>query len=893
MHRILLFCVGLAGVCCHSSVLAVGERPEDRGAAAAWQAIGRLGTTVSVLDIIAHPDDEDGGTLTYLARGVGVRVMQLSLTRGEGGADLIAPFFFNELGVLRTLEFLEATRYYGTELYFTRAADYGFSKTVDEALKTWRGAETLLRDVVRLIRRERPTIIIARFRGDRHDGHGHHQLAGVIARQAYEAAADPGRFPDQIEEGLRPWRAKKLYGGNINPRWREEDKDAWTVVIDSGKYDPLLGRSYYQIARHGYGFHRSQGIMNHEAAAGPRKAYYRLVATSIPEYEPVKEDSMLDGLGEGFAGLRDLWIGPRPSWLDEWLTRIDRRVRVARDQFDALDPSASVDGLLAAQLLCEGVLLRLSLPSVAKSGAEVRFVLERKKRDFERAIVAALGLELEVSVGRSGLRSSSPYSRSTTFRRATPGQSFDVEVRLVSRSSIPVTPESVTLQTPDGWTTSSGDAALVAPLGEGDAFTKRFRVEVAKDAEPTRPYWHRSSLRESIYELREPRYLGLPFSPPPLSGRMVVSVADTEITLSSPALVTRRSLEFGTRHPPLVVAPAVSVRFEMAHGVLPFSREEYPLSVVVESCVDGACEGSLSLSVPQGWSVDPAESRFSFVREGEEATFAFVLRPGTVAAGKAFTIKAVAEHGGRRYSEGFVEIGARDVGTYDWYDSAEHVVRAVDVEIAESLRIGYVMGSGDEVPASLGFLGIVPTMLAARDLASGDLAGFDAIVVGVRAYAVRDDVRTHNARLLSYVEEGGVVIVQYQTPEFDENFGPFPYTMRRPEEVSEEDAKVTILAPKNPIFTTPNRITDADFSNWIEQRGSKFWRTWDARYEPLLECHDTGQEPQKGGMLYVRYGKGAYVYSAYAWYRQLPNGVPGAFRIYANMLSLARSLKER
>ena len=854
----------------------------------------RLRRTVSVLDIVAHPDDEDGGTLTYLSRGLGARGMQLSLTRGEGGADLIAPFFFEELGVLRTLEFLEAARYYGTELYFTRAADYGYSKTIAEALKTWNGAEMLLRDTVRLIRRERPTIIIARFRGDRHDGHGHHQLAGVIARQAYEAAADPARFPEQIEEGLRPWRAKKLYGGNILPGRREEDRSAWTVVVDSGEYDPLLGRSYHQIARHGYGFHRSQGVMSHEAASGPREAYYRLVATSIPGYEPVREDSMLDGLGTGFGGLRQLWIGPPPAWIDRWMSRIDRHLRVTRDQFEALDPSASVKRLLEAQLLCEGALLRLALPSVMKSGAEVRFVLERKKRDFQRAIATALGLELEVSVGRSGPRSSSPFSRSTTFRRATPGQSFDVQLRLVSRSSIPVTPRSVTLETPEGWRTSSDDVALGQPLGSNEAFTKRFRVEVAKNAEPTRPYWRRSAPGDSIYELRDPRHLGLPFGPPPVWGRVIVSVADAEVEMSAPALLTRRSLEFGTWHPPVVVAPPLSVRFESSHGVLPVDREEYPLSAVVESCVDGACEGTVSLAVPEGWSVDPAEFGFSFVRDGEEATFAFVARPRAVAAGDSFTVKAVVEHGGRSYSEAVIEIGARDVGVTDWYEPAEHAVRAVDMEIAKDLRIGYVMGSGDDIPASLRFLGVSPPMLGESEIASGNLGVFDPLVVGVRVYAVREDVRTHNARLLRYVESGGVMIVQYQTPEFDRSFGPFPYTMgRRPEEVSEEDAEVTILAPGNPIFTTPNRITDVDFAGWTEQRGSKFWRTWDERYQPLLECHDTGQAPQKGGMLYARYGRGVYIYSAYAWYRQLPNGVPGAFRIYANMLSLARNLKDR
>ncbi len=286
----------------------------------------------------------------------------------------------------------------------------------------------------------------------------------------------------------------------------------------------------------------------------------------------------------------------------------------------------------------------------------------------------------------------------------------------------------------------------------------------------------------------------------------------------------------------------------------------------------------------------PVGHDLHFDKEDEEANVRFVLRVPADATEGEFPMRAVVEYAGREFTSGYQTITARDLGRMNRYREAVHVVRTADIRMLGTPRVGYIMGSGDDVPQSLGMLEIQPQMLTGTELAGSDLSAFDVILVGVRAYAVRPDIRKYNARLLDYVRQGGVLIVQYQTPEFDNNYGPYPYQMgRRPEEVSEEDATVTILEPDHPLFATPNRITSADFEGWLEQRGSKFWTTWDERYVPLLECHDTGQEPQRGGMLIARHGQGVYVYSAYAWYRQLPHGVTGAFRLFANMLSLPRS----
>jgi hypothetical protein len=364
------------------------------------------------------------------------------------------------------------------------------------------------------------------------------------------------------------------------------------------------------------------------------------------------------------------------------------------------------------------------------------------------------------------------------------------------------------------------------------------------------------------------------------------------IKVKGPVRILKRDPTYGALTPPLVVTPAISVRFTSNHGIIPLGQRDYKVSVAVRSSVKGPAEGSLHLQLPSGWRSTPESASFAFVKEDEEEIYGFTVSVPANLREQAYSLEAVARYDGRDYREGYITITARDVDRFNLYQPASHQLSAVDVEVADNLRLGYVMGSGDEIPQALGLLGIKPDMLGPQDLATANLDAYDAVILGVRAYAVRPDVKTYNGRLLDYVKNGGVLVVQYQTPEFDHNYGPYPYTQNRPEEVSEEDARVTILAPDNPIFNTPNKITGKDFDGWVEQRGSKFLRTWDERYIPLVESHDQGQEPQEGGWMYAPYGDGVYIYSAYAWYRQLPYAVPGAFRLYANMISLRRTLAE-
>lgn len=860
----------------------------DRGAAGVSQSLQQLQTTATVLHVVAHPDDEDGGMLTYCARGLGARTTLFSMTRGEGGANLISSNFFDELGILRTLEHLEAARYYGINLRYSHAVDYGFSKTLDEALDQWSGGGPILEDLVRVVRQEHPDVIVARFRGDARDGHGHHQLSGVLAQHVLEAAADPDRFPEQIAAGLHPWKPRKLYANNIHPRWRPEDQNVWTIAVPTGEFHPVLGRSYAQIARHGLGFQRSQGISGHDGPAGESQSYYRLTRPD-PGPSPVREVSFFDGIDTSITGLAQTVGANPPAWLGDGLSRIQAAVNGAVEKYNLREPGRIVSELTQGLEQTRRLLARIAdstLPPDVRQ--HLALVLGRKESQFADALRRCLGLDLAViaDASQSALEPNPFGFRESTFHSAIPGQELAVRVRVVNRSRIPLTVTAARLQLPAHWSTTPLTEPATS-LKYNIPWTADFAVKVGDNAVTERPYWRRDSIREPYYHIDRPAEAGLPLGQETqVRGQVTIRVEDVEFSLEEEARVSFRDPGFGLISDRLTIVPRLSVSFDAEYGIVPRSVRRYPVRVVVRSQAVSGSQGTLRLKLPTGFASEPQEQEFSIARAGEEQSREFLVAIPEQSEEGEITVQAVAECNGKMFAEGYTTITARDLGRNYFFRPALKRLRVVDVKVAEGLRVGYVMGSGDNVPLALGELGVQTHLLDSADLATGDLGQFDAIVIGVRAYAVRSDLEASNARLLQYVHDGGTLVVQYQTPEFDRNFGPYPYKMgNNPEEVSEEDAVVTLLDPGHPLMTSPNQITSADFDGWAEQRGSKFWQTWDDRYVPLWECHDRGQPAQKGGMLYTRYGKGAYLYSAYAWYRQLPMGVPGAYRIYANLIS--------
>jgi LmbE family N-acetylglucosaminyl deacetylase len=886
----------------------------DRGAAALWQSLQKLHTRTSLLMVTAHPDDEDGGMLTYESRGQGARVTLLTLNRGEGGANVMSSDYFDALGLVRTEELLAADRYYGTQQFWTRVCDYGFSKTKEEALDKW-GHDRVLADVVRVVRMTRPLVITSVFVGGRTDGHGNHQVAGQMAQEAFKAAGDPTMFPEQIKEGLRPWKPMKDYArvpfspitdkgifdyadGKFYPAEFRNYTDgsviqgalSASVEIPEGEYNPILGLTYAQISRLGLGQQKSQsggtGLPPAEAEMGPYHRFASVVSVSE------KEASFFDGIDTSLMGIASLAQGGDSAFLKDGLSQINSLVEKAMHDFSAQHPEAVAPTLASGLKRTRDLMEKVARSDLtADSKYDVTHELKVKQTQFGNALAESLGISVLATVAPEK-EPTGPFARffrnQPTFEVAIPGQKFWVSVHATNPTNLPVQLESAVLEAPmnEQWTVDPATQTGGALKGNQSADV-RFTVQAASNARFTRPYFTRSDIEKAYYDIEEPKDLDVPLAPYPLSAKLHFVFDGVPFELSQVVQSVKRVTGLGTVFEPLITGPAISVSIASQAGIVPLDAKSFQVTVDIHSNVKGPAKGTVTLDLPEGWKAPREE--FSTSKDGDDQTLTFHVTPAGLGE-KAYAITAVAAYDGHDYKEGYHTIGFPGLRPYNLYRASTYRTTGVDVKVAPGLNVGYIVGAGDDMPQSLVHLGINVHLLNAEDLARGNLSKFDAILLGVRTYAVREDLKIYNDRILEYVKNGGVVIVQYNTPEYDHNYGPYPYKMgSNPEEVTDEQSQVEILAPTNPVFTWPNRITAKDFENWVEERGSKFLESWDAAYEPLLETHDPGQAPQKGGLVYAKYGKGIYIYNAYAFYRQMPDGVPGAYRIFANMVSLAKN----
>lgn len=873
-----------------------GEMAGATNASEVWRALQRLQTTATVLHTVAHPDDENGALLTWLSRARGVRTGLYSTTRGEGGANLIGPELFDALGIVRTEEHLAAVRYYGIDLFFSSAVDFGYSKRLDETLEKW-DYQMLLEDMVRLIRYYRPDVILSRFQGNLQDGHGHHQVSGVVTLEAFRAAGDANRFPEHLSEGLQPWQPKKLY--ITRSRWRRsntETSDAPLLKIDTGEYNALLGLSYSQVARQGLSYQRSQGVGQTRASKGSAVTELRLVDTTLTEQRN-PEGSLFDGIDTTIVGMAKL---ANTVAVDAEFAQLQESIDAAVHAYDARHPWTIVphlaNGLKTVHRLMESI-QHIDLEDRTRS--HLLFLLRNKEQELMDAANAALGLSLEVLVQPEGAQEG--FFRSPeTFAVAIPGQKFSIGMRMVNPAPVATELVNAALHTPEGWRVhrvqEDSDGEGIIPIQTNEPISTLFEVEVAQDADYTQPYWTRASeYHDAVYTLKRPEFRFLPFASPEVHGLVTYRVDGVDFTVTQPAQTVSINRPWGERRRLLTVAPAISVSVSPRIGVIPISEPDmasaettFTATVEMLNNVKGEAEGILSLKLPDGWQASPENAPFAFTHEGASKTFSFQVSAKNIQAGREYAIQAIASYNGAEYTAGYQAIDHPDLEPRHLYRPAVMTLRSIPLKVPSNVSVGYIMGVGDRVPEALQQMGIDVEMLDREELRTGDLGRFDTILIGIRAYAVRQDLIAYNSRLLDYVHKGGNLIVQYQTPEFDAApFGPYPYTMgRRPEEVSEEDAQVTILMPDHPIFHHPNPITGADFEGWVEERGSKFLTEWDANYQALLTCNDREQAPQHGGFLTAKYGQGTYTYAAYAFYRQLPAGVAGAYRLFINMLTL-------
>ncbi|HEV3485172.1 MAG TPA: PIG-L family deacetylase [Vicinamibacterales bacterium] len=876
-----------------AGVVALGADAVDRsqaptGAAAVWEKIRKLETTASVMHTTAHPDDEHGGLLALLSRGRGVHVSMLTLTRGESGDNAIGPELFDALGLIRTEELLLANRYYGVDRqYFTSVVDYGFSKRLDETLEKW-GREPVLSDVVRIIRTERPLVLISRFQGNERDGHGNHQAAGLITQEAFKAAGDPAMFPEQLSSGLQPWQPLKLYMGGVRAN---ED---WTIRVDTGEYDPVIGESYQTIARLGLSFQRSQNGGRFVPQFGSSFSNCKRLAAVVDA--PAKEESFFDGIDVTIPGVYRALRKDTPSGAEQLLAGIDRHIKAAVSAFSWTDPSTAVPALARALAATRAATRTLRVDEDRGFGRlgqlnDVSYVLARKEEQLQEAITAALGITVTGVAQPVGTPDpAGPFAAPPEMGPVVPGQTIDVRTTFISRGPKGVKGVRVGLAGRGDWKLRGEVAPTDAAPNQPVVHT--LTVTVPADAPLTRPHFSRSSIQEARYTIEEATGMSDPRPRAPLEVLGHYEVDGVPITVRRPVTRLEANLPYGYDTRVLAIVPTISITATPEYAIVPMNAEQRTVSVKVEVLNNGPAkaEGTIHLDVPPSWTVEPSQHRFAFARAGERSLHAFAIRVPAL-EDRVYRVAAIARSGDQVYRTGYTAIRHRDLETRYLYRDATTTVRGVDVTIAPGLEVGYVMGIGDEVPAGLAQLGVDVQLLGRQDLATADLSRFDAIMTGTRAYAVREDLKTYNRRLLDYVREGGNLIVLYNTQEFVPNeHAPYPADLpRNAEEVSEEDSPVEIVEPSAAVFTTPNRITKADFDGWVEQRGSKFWTTWDPRYTPMIATWDKGQPPQKGGWLHARYGKGHYTYFAYAFHRQLPYGVPGAYRLLANLLSLKSS----
>ncbi len=857
--------------------------PEDRGATGLALALRRLQTIASALHTAAHPDDESTELLAYLARGEGARTAYLSLNRGEGGQNGIGPELWEGLGVIRTEELMAARKLDGAEQYFTRAFDFGYTRSAEETLQKW-NREEVLGDMVRVIRMMRPLVVINGFSGTGRDGHGQHQVAGMLTPEAVKAAADPNRFPEQIaKEGLQPWQVLKVYGrrfGQVGSGPRAE--------FDVGVYDPALGRSYAELAADGRSRHRSQDFGMIQSRGTQMRAFPRLESSvQVPE----AEKSLFTGIDVSVTGVAKFAGGQGERMLPA-LTKIEELARTALAEFRIGQPEAIAPHLAAG--LREVRALRATLGSMDPvSRATVDGMLARKEQEFNDALVKAHGVIVDAL---------------SNTEIVTPGESVDVTANVYlgrpgpgENGSSAASPK-IQLDTAGDWRVESiqgepeqrSNVPAFMRIREKPDFSARFRATVPENEPPTQPYWLTQPRTKDQFDWDSSMPRGLPFAPPIAHARVELTLSGERVVIDQPVEYRFADKTFGEIRRDLKVAPAVTLTVHPSLLIIPAGDADRPreISVEITHNASRATNGAVKLVAPQGWKVVSDDRPLNFTGQNEKTTRSFKVTPTPGASG-VFDLKAVAEapsgSEAREYDKGYSVISYPHIESHFIYRPATTKVEIFDVKVARDLKVGYVMGSGDDGALTLRQMGVNVKLINGAELASGDLSFYDTIVLGIRVYEVNEDVIANNKRLLDYVSQGGTLVVQYNKNEYAQgNFAPYPIRMSRGDRVTDENAPITVLAPDHPLFNFPNRITAEDWKGWTQERGLYFLSDWDARYTPLLASSDDPKNPLKGGQLIAQVGKGNYIYTAYSWFRQFPAGVPGAYRLFANLISYSK-----
>jgi LmbE family N-acetylglucosaminyl deacetylase len=804
--------------------------PEAMSGGEIQLALQKLNVLGRVLYIAAHPDDENTNLMAFWANGSLYETAYLSITRGDGGQNLIGPELRERLGVIRTEELLAARRLDHAQQFFSRAVDFGFSKTAEESLRIW-DHEKILSDVVWVIRKFRPDVVVTRFSPEDHLTHGHHTASAILAEEAFAAASDPSRFPEQLAL-VKPWRPTRLVW-NTSPFFftnRNLPFDPTGLTsLEAGGYNPLLGKAYTEIAAASVSMHKSQGV-GRPPLRGARKEYFKLL-----EGEP-----MTSGL---FDGIDTNWSRVANS------EPVAAKIRQIISEFRPANPAASVAELLE---------LRQALSELKDDDW-----VPEKKAELDQIVAACLGLHVEAS---------------TASATITPGQTAAIKLEAINRSNIPATLQEVRFPL-------SGDSTRIdAALPPNELVAKDVSCKVPENTPYSEPYWLRQPGTLGTFAVDDQKLIGLPENPPHLPMEIMLQVSGQELRYVVDTRYRTVDPVAGELRQSLVIAPPVFTDF--ANPVLMFATNQ-PKSVPVRVIAStGPVKGQLKLTAPDGWHVDPAAVQVDLKGANAETVAAFTVKPPE--QNSEGTLRAIASIDGREYSFGHVRISYPHIGVHILMPRAEVKVVRADIR-KKGERIGYISGAGDDVPESLQQIGYAVKMLTDGDITEKNLAQFSVVVLGIRAYNTDDRIFTWLPELFTYVKNGGVAIAQYNTTADlkTKEIAPYPLEISR-DRVTDENAEVRILAPNHPLVITPNKITSKDFNGWVQERGLYFPDKWDAAWTPILSCNDPKEKPLDGGLLVAKSGKGFFIYTSYSWFRQLPAGVPGAYRLFANMVSLGK-----
>jgi len=795
-------------------------------------ALDKLNVVGSALYIAAHPDDENTAFLAWLASERKVRTGYLSITRGDGGQNLIGSEKGDLLGVIRTQELLAARRIDGAEQFFTRAIDFGYTKNPEETFAIWNHKEVLY-DVVWVVRKFQPDVIVTRFPKNGDGGHGQHTASAILAEEAFHAAADPKRFPEQLAY-VKPWQAKRILWNAWRPELEKRTPEMPKLIsVDLGAYNPILGKAYSEIAADSRSMHKSQGFGSAERR-GTLPSYYEMIAGA-----PVERD-LFDGI--------DLTWKRIPG-----SDKVSALLNEARQAFDPANPAAIASILVSAHRALNAL---IAAPGRQASAPEI----EHKRSELLEALRSASGLWIEAIAAKP---------------TATPGSAVDVAVTLVNRSTVPVRLLSV-----------NGDSASVSPqseLKQNVPLKTDLKVTVPADASYTHPYWLQYNPGPGLHQFADERMVGQPESGPASAVTVHLDVAGETVNFTVPVVYRWTDRVKGEQYRQFAVVPPAAANFDERVYYFP-TQKAAAVHVSVTNLSGAPLQGSAAITVPAGWTVSPASQPFSFSKPGEVTGLEFeVTGPAGQQAGSMSAQMTLSD--GTKVNRGSGLIDYPHLPLQQIFPAAAARVVRLDVRTGGK-RIGYIMGPGDEVPETLRQLGYSVDLLSDQDLSHNSFSKYDAIVTGVRAYNTRTRLAQANPALLEYVKNGGTLVVQYNTNDelVVDPPGPYPFKISR-DRVTVEGAPVSFAEPRSPLLDRPNRITDQDFADWVQERGLYFPTEWDSHYSTVIATNDPGEPARPGSIIATRYGKGTFIYTGISFFRQLPAGVPGAARLFVNLIS--------